>query len=34
VAPGAIGGLVSYGVITKLRGDTIFFMYNSIGTQY
>jgi len=34
VAAGAIGGKVSFGVITKLRGDTIFFMYNSIGTQY
>ena len=34
VAAAAIAGLVSYGVITKLRGDTIFFMYNSIGTQY
>ena len=31
-APAA--GLISFGVITKIRGDTIFFMYNSIGTQY
>lgn len=34
VLPAAIAGLVSYGVITKIRGDTIFFMYNSVGNQY
>lgn len=32
--PGSIGGLVSFGVITKIRGETIFFMYTSIGNQY
>jgi hypothetical protein len=31
-APAA--GSISFGVITKIRGDTIFFMYNSIGTKY
>lgn len=34
VAAGAIAGLISFGVITKVRNETIFFMYNSIGTQY
>jgi hypothetical protein len=33
-AAAAIGGDISFGVITKIRGETIFFMYNSIGTQY
>jgi len=32
VAPAA--GLISFGTITKIRGETVFFMYNSIGTQY
>jgi hypothetical protein len=31
-APAA--GLISFGVITKIRGETIFFMYNSVGIQY
>ena len=34
VLPAAIGGLASFGVITKIRGETIFFMYTSIGNQY
>jgi len=33
-AVAVVTGLISFGVITKIRGDTIFFMYNSIGTQY
>ncbi len=34
VAAASIGGLVSFGVITRIKGETIFFMYTSIGNQY
>ena len=30
----SLGGLISYGVITEVRGETIFFLFNSIGQRH
>jgi len=34
IATGSLTGLISFGVITRIVGDTVFFLFNSIGTRY
>ena len=34
VATGSLSGKISFGVITRIVGDTIMFLFNAVGTRY
>ena len=34
IATGALSGRISFGVITRIEGQTVFFLFSSIGARY